>query len=242
MTYDNTQLHLLTDRMVADGVNKWTYDDTVSPDVVAAAGYISNALKQSGVLGPSGGRGMSVGDVVEYRQWTSLTSKIAANFVGYTDFVVAAVTTSGATLMKKGTGGLVISDAATVNLTAAQSGGTIIFAKTDGVLVNLPPPIIGLNYKFMVDTVSASVGDKILTDASTTFIKGQLLGSVVATPAFAFDAANGTTIRSINLNGTTTGGIAGTWFELIAKSATVWEIYAGLNIKSGSVATCFATS
>lgn len=236
MAYDTKQLHLLTDRMVADGMNVWTYDDTVDPSVVAASGYISDAMKQQGVSG----RGLSVGDKVIYRRWTSLTSKIAANFVTHTEHIVTDVAAAGATLSLGGRS--VIEDALAVTLTAAQSGGTFVFDKTDGVTVTLPAPQIGLEFSFVVDTVSASVGDKIITDAATTFIKGALVGCVLATPALAADVANGTTHRSINLDGTTKGGIAGTWFKLVCRSATVWEIVAGFNIKSGSVATPFATS
>lgn len=135
----------------------------------------------------------------------------------------------------------VTEDAATITLTALQNGSTIIFDKTDGVVVNLPAPQIGMRFNFVVDTVVSSGSHKVLTDSASTFIKGALT-YVTTAPAINTDVANGSSHRSIVLNGTTTGGIAGTWFTLICRSATVWEVRSGLVIKSGSVATVFATS
>ena len=136
---------------------------------------------------------------------------------------------------------LVIEDVLAVTLTAAQSGALIIFDKVDGATITLPPPIVGLWFDFDVDVASTSVGQKIITDAATTFIKGVLNKVVTATGATTQDTANGTTHLSINMNGTTTGGIAGSRFRLTCRSATVWKVEGYLN-SSGTLATSFATT
>lgn len=240
MSYDKTQLKLLDDRLVADGLQRWTLDTADSLPVATAPNYISNAFKQSGVTGSGAGIGMAVGDEVTIRRWSDLTAKTAANFLGVSTHYVSAVVAAGATLTNSIKP--VIEDALALTLTPGQSGSTIVLDKLDGVTITLPVPQIGLEYNFVIDTASTSVGQKIITDALTTFLKGTLVSAVLATPALAADAANGTTHVSINMNGTTTGGAPGSWFKLICRSATIWEIAAGFMVKSGSVATTFATS
>ena len=136
----------------------------------------------------------------------------------------------------------VVEDGAAVVLTALQSGALCVFDKTDGALFTLPSPAIGLYYDFVVDTVVSSGSAKVITSAGTIFIKGTVNAFVTGADAdLAADAANGSSHVSVTMNGTTTGGIAGTNFRLTCRSATVWEIN-GAIIKSGSVATSFAAS
>lgn len=243
MAYDTKQLRLLTDRLVADGMNEWTYDDTVAPSVVAAAGYISDAMKQALQTSTGAGRSMQIGDRVVYRQWTDLTAKTAANFVGLSTFVCTALSASGATLGASGTTKNVVEDALAVTLTAAQSGATLVLDKVNGVTVTLPVPQIGLEFNFAVDVASTSVGQKIITDAASTFIKGSLpFNTTTAADAPGADAADGTTHRSLTFNGGTQGGLAGTWLKLICRTLTQWEIVAGFNLSLTSHATPVATS
>lgn len=136
----------------------------------------------------------------------------------------------------------VVEDGASVTLTADQSGALCVFDKTDGALFNLPAPEVGLYFDFVVSTVVSSGSAKVLTDASSTFIIGTVNAVVTGTDAdLAADAANGSTHRSVTMDGTTTGGIAGTAFRLTCRTATQWQIE-GIIVKSGSVATSFATS
>ncbi len=237
MSYDKTQLRLLVPRTNADGMNYWTLDSVDPLQTIIAANYISNAAKALA----SPGVGMIVGDKITVRRWSDLTSKIAANLLSETEHYVSNVTATGATLTTA-IGGGIVEDALAVTLTAAQSGSTIVFDKTDGAVITLPAPVPGLEFNFVVDVVSASVGQKILTDAATTFIKGAFIQSVIATPTVGTDVADGTTHRSINFNGTTTGGIAGTNVRLVCRTATQWEVVGGMNLKSGSPGTPFATS
>ena len=54
-------------------------------------------------------------------------------------------------------------------------------------------------------------------------------------------AADGSATRSINLNGTTKGGIAGSFVTIVATAANTYMVYGKL-IGSGTLATPFATS
>lgn len=154
----------------------------------------------------------------------------------------AVVLDSNANITGMGVRRAIVEDGVAVVLTPAQSGALCIFDKVDGALYTLPSPIVGLSYDFIVDTASTSVGQKIITSAGTVFIKGTVNAFVTGADAdLAADTANGTTHVSVNFNGTTTGGIVGTRVRLTCRSATVWEIE-GDAIKSGSVATTFATS
>ena len=54
-------------------------------------------------------------------------------------------------------------------------------------------------------------------------------------------AADGTATRSITYNGTTKGGIKGSFVTIVAVSATTFMVY-GKSIGSGTLATPFAGS
>jgi len=233
MAFDKTQLKLLTDRFVADGMNVWTYDDTADIATVIASGYVVSPSA-------SANSGMSVGDKIIYRQFTELVNK--STLVSVSDHYITAISSVGAVTL--GAGGALrptIEDALAVTLTAGQSGGLVVFDKLDGAVITLPAPEPGLFFDFVVDVASTSVGDKVITNDAAVFIKGTVLQMTAADAANVLDTANGTTHRAVTMNGTTTGGAVGTRFRLTCRSATIWEIE-GLIIASGSVATSFTTS
>jgi len=99
------------------------------------------------------------------------------------------------------------------------------------------PNNMGVSFTFALQTAATTW--KVITAASQ-----YLLGS-----ALVFDAsgvtsgfpANGTSIRSVNLNGTTTGGVAGSYVTFTALNSTQWLV-SGVVIGSGTIATPFATS
>lgn len=127
---------------------------------------------------------------------------------------------------------------ATAGLTTAQSGIIVALNNASGTTISLPAPQVGLNYTFVVGTVGTA--NKIITDAGTTFIAGGLYIDKALTIT-RYDA-NGTSIRSINLNGTTTGGATtGDVFTLICYSPTQWTVE-GTVTGSGTLSTPFATS
>lgn len=137
---------------------------------------------------------------------------------------------------------IVDSTAATLTLTAAQSGSTVLLDRAAGTIVTLPAPSVGLGFTFIVNTAVTSNNHKVITDAGTTF----LLGGVVMTEAADTNAGlgalfNGTSHIAILMNGTTTGGIIGTAFNVYCITATQWAIE-GIVAGSGTLATCASTT
>ena len=59
----------------------------------------------------------------------------------------------------------IITPTAAVTLTAAQSGSIIALAQAAGVAITLPAPAVGLNYRFVVQTLFATT-DWVITSAS----------------------------------------------------------------------------
>lgn len=100
---------------------------------------------------------------------------------------------------------------------------------------------LGASFTFFVPSTATAI--KVITGTGD-FLEGQVITGVSgATTAgsVVMYAANGTTHRSINLNGTTTGGIGGSFFTVIPVFANTYMIYGKL-IGSGTLATPFATS
>lgn len=137
---------------------------------------------------------------------------------------------------------VLIGDAvATRQLTAKESGALCLFDLAAGVTYTLPSPVIGMTFEFFTSVTITSGAAKMITNLATEFLLGAI-GTMnnAATTAEAF-AANGTSIRSVSGNGTTSGGIAGDRYRVTAISTTQWLIE-GLLINSGTAVTPFATS
>ena len=133
------------------------------------------------------------------------------------------------------------SGAATRTLLAGESGVMALFDTATGVVFTLPPPIVGRTFEFFASVTVTSNSYKIITDAATTFLLGEVLTYTTATASPAGFAFNGTTHVACTMNGTTTGGIIGTWIKVKAISTTQWAIN-GLIVGSGTIATPAATS
>lgn len=99
------------------------------------------------------------------------------------------------------------------------------------------PNNLGTEYRFFLPTAATAV--KVITAASNFLLGSAFVGLSAGADSIFF--ADGTATRSINLNGTTTGGIAGTYFIITAVTATQWLIQGSL-LGSGTVATPFANS
>ena len=98
----------------------------------------------------------------------------------------------------------------------------------------------GVVYTIWVPTTIATSSLKIGTDGTDKFV-GSLLSvdtdSSGAVVGFTAAAAN----DFINLNGGTTGGVAGTWIQIVAIAANKYMVNGMLN-GTGTVATPFANS
>ena len=91
----------------------------------------------------------------------------------------------------------------------------------------------------MPTTISTS-SLKIATDGTDKYV-----GSLISVDTDTTDATRGFTAGAsdtyINLNGTTTGGVAGSWVQIFAIAANKY-IVTGVILGTGTVATPFATS
>ncbi len=156
-----------------------------------------------------------------------------------TQIVTGVQTFSAAPVFNGGiTQPVVVMSAATKVPTVAQSGSLFLFNKVDGVAVTLPVPVAGLQYSFGVLLSVTSVGYTIDTDSESTFIIGGVNVVIDTSATTLAAAANGSSIDGLAMNGTTTGGLIGTYFTLTAINGTQWLIE-GTVFGSGSIATPF---
>jgi len=100
----------------------------------------------------------------------------------------------------------------------------------------------GVRYTIWVPTTITTSSLKITTDGTDLFI-GSLFGVDTDTSdaLVAYNALAADTFDFINLNGGTTGGVAGTFIEIVAVAANCYMVTGTVN-GSGTVATPFATS
>ena len=97
---------------------------------------------------------------------------------------------------------------------------------------------IGTSYTFFIETAATAVS--IATDGTDKFVGSLLMVATDAsgaTTGYAPAAAN----DYINLNGTTTGGAAGSWITCTVLAANKYYV-TGVLLGSGTVATPFADS
>ncbi len=98
----------------------------------------------------------------------------------------------------------------------------------------------GVTYTIWVPTTIATSSLKIGTDGTDRFV-----GYVLSIDSDTTDATRGFGAGAnddfINFNGGTTGGIAGTWVQIVAIAALKYMV-TGVAVGSGTVATPFATS
>ena len=99
---------------------------------------------------------------------------------------------------------------------------------------------LGVVYTIWVPTTVSTSTLKIATDGTDRFV-GDLLGvDTDSSNALAMYTA-GANDDNITLNGTTTGGVAGTWIQIVAVDALKYMVNGVVN-GSGTVATPFADS
>lgn len=133
---------------------------------------------------------------------------------------------------------------ATRQLITDESGALCLMDRAAGVVYTLPTltaALIGAQYEFLVTVSVTSNAHKIITADASTFLVGEVLMYSTATASPAGFAADGTTIRALSANGSTTGGLIGERYIVTAISATQWAI-TGVSVGSGTLATPFATS
>lgn len=126
-----------------------------------------------------------------------------------------------------------------VSLAVTQSGAVIAAAAAeDYTLPAITATEAGVWFEFFVVTLATSL--TITTASGDVFIGGATIMSTSAgAENDAFSA--GATDNTITLNGTTSGGIVGSWIRVVAnKAGTGWLTHANL-IGSGTIVTPFST-
>ena len=98
----------------------------------------------------------------------------------------------------------------------------------------------GVVYTIWVPTTIATSSLKIGTDGTDKFV-GSLLSVDTDTSGAMVGFTAASTNDYINLNGGTTGGVAGTWIEIVAVEALKYMV-TGVILGTGTVATPFADS
>lgn len=143
----------------------------------------------------------------------------------------------------------------TVTLDVATYAGRVIRTNDATLVITLPsinttanspnngpgtPPStlnnVGASFTFFIETTASAVAIK--TDGTDKFVGSLLMvdtDSSGATTGYAPGASNDV----INFNGTTTGGIAGTWVTVSVLAANKYYVQ-GVVLGSGTVATPFA--
>ena len=149
------------------------------------------------------------------------------------------LTVSGQSTFSGGYVNNVVNQTASGTLTVAQSGSTVLYNSTTGIVMTLPAPAAGLTYTFVVAQTPAAASHGIITNSASVF----LLGGVEvnsSTGATLYFAGNGSTHIALRMNGSTTGGTMGTYITATAISSTQWMVTGTLN-GSGALVTPFNT-
>ena len=127
---------------------------------------------------------------------------------------------------------------ATTTLRKDQSGSYCLFDNAAASNVILPAPEAGLEYTF-ITTVTATADHVIKTGTLNTdgFLGGVAsVSGGASADSFAADADGSN--DHITLNGSTTGGIAGTRIHVCCIDGENWAVDGQL-VGSGTAATCF---
>ena len=132
----------------------------------------------------------------------------------------------------------VVNITAETTLTYADHVGRIIEINDADGAVTLPAittDTIGATYKFFVGTTASDLD--IQTDGTDKFVGNLVLAASATSQARGFAPAASNDV--ISMNGTTTGGIAGSVVEVTA-IATAEYLVTGTLLGSGTLATPFA--
>ena len=126
-------------------------------------------------------------------------------------------------------------------LVAADNGAVCEFNTAAGQLYTLPAAQVGLSFRFIVRTTATSGVHRVACTTGDFFL-GALAQATDGTYVTATNVANGTSHLAWEGNGSTTSGIVGDWFDILAISTTKWLVTAGYTTATGTEATFWKTS
>ena len=145
----------------------------------------------------------------------------------------AGILSGGASILAAGTGHV---------LTGADAGKTVVFNAAAATLVKLPAPELGMVFNFV--TAVTATADHVIQAATNNhgFLGGVLFTNTTADETNAFAAAVDGNNDFITMNGTTSGGHAGSHWRIVAvldaSAAKCW-VATGTTIGSGAAITPF---
>lgn len=125
-------------------------------------------------------------------------------------------------------------------LAATDSGKTFLLDRAS-VTYTLPAAAVGLRFRF-ISTVASSTTQKIITkNTGSEFLIGAIMSGGGTAGDGSVWAGNGSSHVSVNMNGSTKGGLVGTVLDFYCVTATIWHV-SGLMVASSTEASPFATS
>lgn len=132
--------------------------------------------------------------------------------------------------------------ASTVTLTAAAHAGKLVtLNRAAGIAVTLPAATgTGNVYRLRVDTAVTSNTTTIKVASASDTMIGHVL-STLAAGGTTFGESAGGTDDTITMNGTTLGGLIGSYIELVDTASTVWDVR-GLLAGSGTLASTLSAT
>jgi hypothetical protein len=128
----------------------------------------------------------------------------------------------------------------TLTINSTQSGSAFLLDAAAGSTITLPTDSPGLKFTFYVVTTVTSNSYKVIIGSASSYFQGYLNVPVSGGTAKYF-FGDGSSLLSINLNGSTTGGLLGGDFTVTCIKAGLWQCTGNVE-GSGTVATPFATS
>lgn len=132
--------------------------------------------------------------------------------------------------------------ASTLSVTAADHAGRLVtLNRAAGIAVTLPAAAgTGARFRFLVATTISSNSTTIkVANASDTMV-GHVSTSTTTAGAGLHEAAGGTD-DTISMNGTTTGGIVGSYVEVEDYATNLWRVNGHL-VGSGTLATSLSAT
>lgn len=133
---------------------------------------------------------------------------------------------------------------ATLALNENQSGSVISLDRAAGTTVTLPAACLpGTYFEFIVATTVTSNSDKIITGAGTELMVGGILNCDTdsSNATIVFPSLVASSNISVNLNGSTKGGLKGDYIRVTKVDSVTWQVGGQVN-GTGVVATPFANS
>jgi len=138
---------------------------------------------------------------------------------------------------------VVLSGGGATVLSAADSGATCVFDTAAASTFTLPAPELGMKFTF-ISAITATGDHEVIAGTNAQgYLGGVLIMNTTADQTNAFSAATDGENDYMTMNGTTTGGIAGSMFHVAAilgaGAAKSWAVH-GTLIGSGNTTTPFA--